>query len=452
MLTKDKKYLVVGLGKSGLGAAEALLSRGWSTAVYDKKVPETLLDGLADSFRARGAECFFGEDPAEPEKYDVIIISPGVPKELPFVAAAERAGALVIGELELAWQLGKGRYVAITGTNGKTTTTVLTGEIFRNAGRKTEVVGNVGLAVTEKALEATEDTWMITETSSFQLDTTVEFHPHISALLNLTPDHMDRHKTLENYGLAKAMVFRQQDENDYFIVNYDDKEAYKLRLLCRARIVPFSRKATLENGCFVKDGKIVLAEAEKIVAEVCETKDIFIPGAHNLENALAASAMAYYAGIKPEIIGETLRTFRGVEHRMEFSGELRGVRFVNDSKGTNPDASIKAIEAVDGGILLIAGGYDKGSSYEEFIGAFGGKVKKLILLGKTAPKIKETAESMGFTDIIMAKDMKECVEKAFAAAAPGDTVLLSPACASWDMYSCFEERGEDFKACVKALR
>lgn len=452
MLRTDERYLVVGLGKSGGAAAEALLDRGCPVTVYDKKPEAELEPALIKTLKEKGAACLFGREPEVPGGFDVVVLSPGVSRELPLVAAEEQAGARVTGELELAWLMGRGCYVAITGTNGKTTTTVLTGEIFKNAGRKTEVVGNVGVAVSSRAGEADEDTWMITEASSFQLDATERFHPVISAILNVTPDHLDRHGTLENYALAKAKIFQRQTGEDHFIVNYDDKEAWKLRVFCKAHVVPFSRREQLSQGCFVKDGRIVIREDCGKETEICPAAELFIPGAHNLENALAASAMAYYAGIAPEVIGETLRSFRGVEHRMELCGQVDGVRFVNDSKGTNPDASIKAVEVVEGNIILIAGGYDKGASYEEFIGAFGGKVKALVLLGKTAPKIRAAAEAAGLKNIIMAADMEECVLRSFREASAGDTVLLSPACASWDMYSCFEERGEHFKACVESLK
>ncbi|NLY71483.1 MAG: UDP-N-acetylmuramoyl-L-alanine--D-glutamate ligase, partial [Clostridiales bacterium] len=353
--------------------------------------------------------------------------------------------------VELAWRIGKGKYVAITGTNGKTTTTILTGEIFKAAGRKTEVVGNVGVAVTKKAISSTPDTWMITEISSFQLETTKTFHPHISAILNITPDHMDRHQTLENYAKAKSLIYQNQDEDDYCVINFDDKESYKLKDGCKAKLVPFSRTKALDFGVLVKDGTIVVKDMRGKAHDICKVDCITIPGDHNLENALAATAIAFFAGISPEIIRKTLMSFKGVEHRLELCGEINGVRFVNDSKGTNPDASIKAIEAIEDKIVLIAGGFDKGSSFDELIDAFIQKGRALILLGKTAMKIKDTAEKKGFTNIIVAKNMEECVRESIRVAEPGDTVLLSPACASWDMYTDFEQRGEHFKSCVKNL-
>jgi UDP-N-acetylmuramoylalanine--D-glutamate ligase len=448
---ENKKILVVGMGKSGIAATQALLKLGADVTVYDRNDEDKIDTQLVKFLRTKKVKCYFGEEPKNTGDLDMVVISPGVPLDTGFVQKARESGAEVIGELEIAYRVGKGKYVAITGTNGKTTTTTLVGEIFKNSGRKTYVVGNVGVAVISKALCTTEDDWLVTETSSFQLETTKYFRPEVSALLNITPDHMDRHKTLENYARAKAMIFQNQDESQYFVVNYDDAESMKLAPLCRAKVIPFSRKEELPLGCFVLDGDIVVRNEQGQCVDICGAEELKIPGTHNLENALAAAAVAYFAGIAPAVIAKTLREFEGVEHRLEFSGEVDGIRFVNDSKGTNPDASIKAIEAMKGNIVLIAGGYDKGSEYDEFIDAFQGKVKHLILLGKTAPKIKETAERHGFTNITMCRDMGECVKTGYKLAAPGDTVLLSPACASWDMYTCFEQRGEHFKNCVRDL-
>ncbi len=452
MQMKDKNILVVGMGKSGVAATEALITLGARVSVYDKKRADQIDPSLFDYLSNNNIVGFFDQEPNKISDLALIIVSPGVPIDLPIIEKARALGIEIIGELELAYRIGKGRYIAITGTNGKTTTTVLTGEIFKDAGRKTEVVGNVGVAVAKKALEATEDTWFITETSSFQLETTLNFKPVISALLNITPDHMDRHKTLGNYAAAKGKIYANQTKQDYFVVNLDDMEAVKLIADCKATVVPFSRKTSLEFGCYVKNNQLVIKDQLGHISIICAVDELKIPGAHNLENALAAAAIAFFAGIDPAIIGKTLKAFEGVSHRLEFVEEISGVRYVNDSKGTNPDASIKAIEAYDGNIILIAGGYDKGSTFEEFISSFNGKVKNLILLGKTAELIKITAESLGYNGTIMAADMKDSVKKASDLAKPGDIVLLSPACASWDMYTCFEERGEDFKNNVRALR
>lgn len=449
---KNKKILIVGFGKSGIAAMEAMEQLGAEVYVQDSKSEDKVDSRLIERLKKSGIKYYFGRKPEDMSIFDMLILSPGVPPGLEFIQQAKAAGAEIAGELEIAYRIGEGNYVAITGTNGKTTTTSLVGEIFQKAGKTAYVVGNIGVAVISKALIAEEDSWMITETSSFQLETVSKFKPVVSALLNLTPDHLDRHKTMENYGLAKAKIFENQDENDYLVINYDDKLCYDLAKECKATVVPFSRMEELSFGAFVKDDYIVIKDQNGKLTRFCRTDELSIPGDHNLENVLAATAIAYFSGLDSESITAALIEFQGVEHRIEFCGEIDGVRFVNDSKGTNPDASIKAVQAVKGGIVLIAGGYDKGSSYDELIEAFDGKVKHMMLLGKTAPIIKSTAERHGFTNCIMAKDMEECVREGFRLAESGDTVLLSPACASWGMYTNFEKRGEHFKECVKNLK
>ena len=448
---KNKNVLVIGLGRSGKAAIQAALKLGAKVSVQDSKKREEVDPQLLAFLEGKEVTCYFGMNPEDMAGFDMLILSPGVSPELEFIKKAQQAGAEIIGELEIAYRIGHGKYIAITGTNGKTTTTTLVGEIFKKAKEKTYVVGNIGVAVISKALTAEEDSWLVTETSSFQLETTRYFKPVVSAILNLTPDHMDRHKTMENYGSAKAKVFENQDENQYLVINYDDKVCFNLAKECKASVVPFSRKEKLDFGAFVEDEHIVIRNEKGEQIRLCNINDLVIPGSHNLENALAAAAIAYFAGIDPQVISAALVEFQGVEHRIEYCGLVDGVRFVNDSKGTNPDASIKAVEAMNTGIILIAGGYDKGSSYDELIQSFDGKVKYMVLLGKTAPKIKETAERLGFKNAIIVKDMEECVKEGFKLAEPGDTVLLSPACASWDMYTSFEQRGEHFKNCVRRL-
>lgn len=448
---KDKKVLVVGMGKSGKAAVQAMLKLGAHVSVQDSKDEEKIEPQLLHFLKEKNVTCYLGCIPDDMGAFDMLILSPGVPVELEFIRKARDAGAEIVGELEIAYRSGKGKYVAITGTNGKTTTTTLVGEIYRAAGRNTYVVGNIGVAVISKALSAEEESWLITETSSFQLETIRDFRPEISAILNLTPDHLDRHKTMENYGNAKAQIFKNQTPEQYCVINYDDEACMKLAENCKATVIPFSRIRELEMGAFVKDDVIVIKDRQGHVTEICRTDELGIPGTHNLENALAACAMAYFGGIDAEIISKTLRGFNGVEHRIELCDEIDGIRFVNDSKGTNPDAAIKAIEAMKENIILIAGGYDKNSSFDAFVAAFDGKVKAVMLLGKTATKIKEAAEKAGFTNSIILKDMETCVREAYRIAKPGDVVLLSPACASWDMYTSFEQRGEHFKSCVSAL-
>jgi UDP-N-acetylmuramoylalanine--D-glutamate ligase len=358
----------------------------------------------------------------------------------------------LIGEIELAYRLGGGRYIAVTGTNGKTTTATLIAEICKAAGRRTELVGNMGLPATERAhASADAETLTVAELSSFQLETIRDFRPEVSVLLNITPDHLDRHKSMENYAAAKARVYMNQTESDCFVVNRDDAAAFATAARCAAKLVPFSRLQSRDMGAFVEDGRICVRDAAGERFALCGTDELKIPGAHNLENALAAAAATLFAGIPAADIARALRAFTGVAHRLELVDTIGGVRFVNDSKGTNPASSVKAVEATAPGILLIAGGYDKHADFDALVASFGGKVGKLLLMGATAEKIAAAAAARGFRDIVFCADMEACVEAGFRAARPGDTVLLSPACASWDMYGCFEERGEHFKRCVRGI-
>ncbi|MBR3787958.1 MAG: UDP-N-acetylmuramoyl-L-alanine--D-glutamate ligase [Firmicutes bacterium] len=448
---KDKKVLIIGLGNSGKAAAEAMVGLGASVYVQDSKSEDKIDTKLMMFLKENAVECFLGRTPDDMSVFDMLIVSPGVPLDLGFIKEAKDAGAEIIGELEVAYRTGKGKYVAITGTNGKTTTTTLVGEIYKASGRTTHVVGNIGVAVISKALTTSDEDWLVTECSSFQLESIKDFKPEVSAILNLTPDHLDRHKTMENYGDAKAQIFANQDSSQYCVVNYDDKACFALAEKCEAKVVPFSRKEELDFGAYVSEDKIVIKDEAGSVTEFCGIDELKIPGLHNLENALAACAIGYFGGIEASVITEVLRTFSGVEHRIELCDEIKGVRYVNDSKGTNPDAAIKAIEAMKENIILIAGGYDKNSEYNEFTAAFEGRVKALLLLGTTAAKIKEAAEKAGFTEVKILDDMEACVNEAYSMAEPGDVVLLSPACASWDMYKSFEHRGRHFKECVSRL-
>ena len=441
------------MGRSGMAAAGALVEKGAAVSIQDSKTADKIDQAFLEQMKSAGVTEYLGCVPEDMSAFDILVLSPGVPPTLGFIEDAKAAGAEVIGELELAYRLCKGRFVAITGTNGKTTTTTLVGEIYKASGADTIVGGNIGNAIAVDAMNAGDDTVMVTEVSSFQLETIKDFRPVVSAILNLTPDHMDRHKTMENYGRVKARIFENQTPDQYCVLNCDDPASFELaeREGCKARVVPFSRKKELDFGAFAKDGRIVIKNEAGDLIDICGVDELQIPGTHNLENALAAAAICYFGGVDPETIGEAMKAFPGVAHRIELCCEKNGVRFVNDSKGTNTDAAIKAIEAMKENIILIAGGYDKGASYEEFISVFPGRVKELILLGKTAPKIKAAAEAAGFTNITMAADMEECVAAAWEKAQPGDVVLLSPACASWDMYDNFEQRGDHFRECAQKL-
>jgi len=449
---KDKRILVAGLGKSGNAAFNALLKVGAVPAVFDDRDIEKDEPSLFAGLRAAGADLYLGGEPVPDEDWDYIVMSPGVPPMIPFAEKARARGAEVIGEIELSWLLGRGHYAAITGTNGKTTTTTLTGEIFSAAGLKTVVAGNIGTPVVSESVAQDDDTWLVTEISSFQLETIKDFRPKIAAVLNLTPDHMDRHKNMENYAAAKARLFENQEDDDFLVYNADDELVCSVSAGACAKKIAFSRTKELLNGAFVKDGMIVIAENGEAL-EIVRADELQIPGSHNLENALAAAAVAYAAGVGPRVIAKALKDFKGVEHRLEFVSEIGGVRYVNDSKGTNPDAGIKAIEAIGKDILLIAGGYDKDGDFKEYIDAARGRVRKLLLLGATAEKIRGCAIAEGFDaeDVIMAGNMERAVALGAEYARPGDTVLLSPACASWDMYLNYEERGADFKERVTRL-
>ncbi len=448
---KNKKALVVGLGRSGKAAMQALSKLGAHVWVQDSKPADEMEPQLLAFMEGRNIKGFFGRDPENPEEYDLLVLSPGVSPELEFVKKAEAAGAEIIGELEIAYRVGRGNYVAITGTNGKTTTTTLVGEIFKNAKKKTYVVGNIGVAVISKSLEAEEDSWLITETSSFQLETVKYFKPAVSAVLNLTPDHLNRHKTMENYSKAKANIFKNQTAGDYLIINYDDELCKEMAKECKACIVPFSRREILDFGAYVSYGNIVIKNEKGEIINICKAEELKIIGEHNLENALAAAAISYFAGIAPEYISETLREFDGVAHRIEYCGEVDGIKFYNDSKATNTDAAITAIRALRKNIILLAGGDAKKQDFAPLAAELSGKVKHMMLYGRDAGDIKTAADAAGYDAYTMVKNLEEAANLAFEMAQPGDIVLLSPACASWDMYSNFEQRGDHFKMLVERL-
>lgn len=452
MQIKGKKVMVAGMGKSGIAVIDTLLQLGAELYPYDGKDASQINKNVLAISQEHHLKTFFGEEPDDLSFLDMLVLSPGIPLNISLVKKAKKQNIEILGELELAYRLSEGKYIAITGTNGKTTTTALIGEIFNNAKKETHVVGNIGVPVVSKAIKTSKKSYMITEVSSFQLETIHDFKPEISAVLNITQDHLNRHETMENYAKTKARIYENQNKENYFVVNYDNEEAYKLHKDCKATIVPFSRKIRLDFGCYVENNHIVIKGKNSEVIEVCPIDEIAIPGLHNLENALAATAIAYFSGISSQIIKKTLKEFKGVEHRIEYIDTVDGVQFINDSKATNPDSSIKAVETMKTNTILIAGGMDKGSDFGEFINAFDGKIKAMVLLGETAQQIKRTAQQNGFNQVIIKSNLKECVEEAFKLAESGDAVLLSPACASWDMYPSYEKRGEHFKQCVSGLR
>ena len=450
MELKGKKVLLVGLAKTGISTIKCLAKYGADITVNDIKTEDQLEEIIAEIKDIDGIKYILGHHPENISDIDMVVVSPGVPLDLPFIKKVIEENKELIGEVELAYQLAKKPYfVGITGTNGKTTTTSLTGEIFEKAGKETYVVGNIGNPVIDAVQAANEGASFVTELSSFQLESIKDFKPSVSAVLNITEDHMNRHHTMENYIDAKARVFMNQDKNDFCVLNYDDELTKALAEKCNANVVFFSRLEKLEKGVYVENGDIIIDINEKInLMKVCE---LSLPGGHNLENCMAAAAMAYVSGIDIEVIREVLKTFKAVEHRLEFVKEVEGVKYVNDSKGTNPDSTIKAVQAYENPIILIAGGYDKGSTYDELLEIAKKNVKTLVLLGQTADKIEEAARRIGFTDIHRVEDMKEAVKTCHDIAKEGDIVLLSPACASWGMYKNFEVRGKDFKDNVNNL-
>ncbi|MCP2239893.1 UDP-N-acetylmuramoyl-L-alanine--D-glutamate ligase [Thermoanaerobacterium thermosaccharolyticum] len=450
---KGKKVIVAGFGLSGKSLCKVLTMFGAIIFVYDSKSKEELKDDISEFKDSDITFCFKDVTDEFLEGAQMVIVSPGIPIDSEIVTKAKVKGIEVIGEVEFAYRLSKAPIYAITGTNGKTTTTSLLGEIFKNSGVRTYVAGNIGYPLVEAAVKAGNDDVIVAEISSFQLETIKEFRPVISAIINITPDHLNRHKTLENYINIKGRIFENQSFNEYTVLNYDDKNMSSLFKKAKCKVFPFSRAKVLDQGTYIEDGKIVISSnGEKNT--IIDINDIYIPGNHNVENAMVASTMAFLAGIDVNIINTTLKTFKGVEHRIEFVRSINGVKYYNDSKGTNPDAAIKAIEAMKGPIILIAGGYDKGVSFDEFTSSFNGRVRKLILLGETRDLIYKSAVKNGFSreDITVVNSLDDAVYAAYKMSMPGDNVLLSPACASWDMFKNFEERGKLFKDTVNSLR
>jgi len=450
MEVAKKKVLVFGSGISGIGAAKLLEEHQAEVVLYDgneKLKEEDLRRKLGEESKAG---IVIGVCPRELiDTLDMVILSPGVPTDLPIVNAMREKGIRIIGEIELAYQLGKGSVLAITGTNGKTTTTTLLGEIMKNYQDNVYVVGNIGNPYTTVASEMNDDTIVVAEMSSFQLETIEEFCPRVSAILNFTPDHLNRHHTMEAYVNAKKNIARNQTEEDYCILNYEDELTREFGNNVKAQVLYFSSQRKLEKGIYLEDGNIIYHNGEPV--KVCHVSDLQLLGTHNYENVMAAVAMAAVYGVPMDVIRESIQAFKGVEHRIEYVTEKNGVAYYNDSKGTNPDAAIKGIQAMNRPTVLLGGGYDKDSVYTEWIESFDGKVKKLILLGATKEKIAKDADACGFKDYVFADTFEEAVLMAAKTAEPGDAVLLSPACASWDMFPSYEVRGEKFKEIVNSL-
>ena len=443
-----KKALVCGMARSGIAAAKLLNRLGVRVTLQDmKKREEISADVLA--LEGEGIVLYTGANPDEIAcAQDLIVLSPGIPCDLPFIAAAENAGIEVISEVELAYRLTPCPITAITGTNGKTTTTTLTGEIMKTAYSGTAVVGNIGVPYSEEVERLTEKDWVVAEISSFQMEKAKEFHPHISAVLNITPDHLNRHKTMDVYIAMKERVFAKQTAEDFCILNHGDAACRKMADKTAAKVFFFDSSETLAEGIYL-DGDAIEVRWGAINETLIHVDELQILGVHNYENVMAAAAMGICAGIALDTIRTVLKGFAGVAHRIEYVATVDGVDYYNDSKGTNVDASIRAVLAMKKPIVLIGGGYDKGSSFDEWTKLFPGRVKHLVLIGVTAPKVRASAEKFGFTAISDCETFEEAVDLCREKAEDGDCVLLSPACASWGMFDNYEQRGDMFKEQVR---
>lgn len=447
---KNKKALVSGVAKSGISAARLLKKLGAEVTIQDAKTEDKLGDVVSE-LKSEGINLFLGANPDDiVEGMDILVMSPGVPTDLPFVEKAKKAGVKVMGEIELAWLFCKSPVIGITGTNGKTTTTTLVGEILKAYFKNSYVVGNIGNPFADCCLDTTEDGCVVAELSSFQLETIDTFKPKVSAVLNITPDHLNRHHTMECYSKTKENISMNQTKDDVCVLNMEDEELYRFGSECPAKVVWFSSKRKPEIGAYVQGDDIRYTDGttDELMLNV---HDMNLLGTHNYENVCAAIAMTKAAGIPDDIIVQQVKKFKAVEHRIEYVATKNDVWYYNDSKGTNPEASVKAIEAMVRPTILIGGGYDKGSEFDMYVKAFKGKVKKLVLIGQTANKIAQTCDKYGFKDYVFANDLKEVVDICAASADKGDAVLLSPACASWGMFDNYEQRGDMFKQYVNEL-
>lgn len=453
---ENKKILVVGMARSGLAAARYLLRQGAVLVVNDSKSQEDLKDICQELESMGDVRFILGRNPNidEVEDIDMAVVSPGVPLDLDYIMAIKNNRKKVISEIELAYQAGLKkniRFVGITGTNGKTTTTSLVGEIFKAQGVETYVVGNIGNPAIEAVEMAGDGAVLVTELSSFQLESIDMFSPTASTVLNLTEDHLNRHHTMENYAKAKARIFENQVDDTVCILNYDDPITRSMAEDCHADVVFFSRKDKFERGIYLDDDNNIIVNNEIEEIALLKADQLSLPGGHNLENCMAAIGLTLALGVEIEVLVKVLKTFKAVEHRLEYVDTVKGVKYVNDSKGTNPDSTIKAVQSYNDPIILIAGGYDKGSDFNELFEIAKDYVRSVVILGQTGDLIEETARKHGFTDLYRVNDLKEAVEKSAQIAKEKDIVLLSPACASWGMYNNYEERGREFKNLVADL-
>jgi len=452
MELKDKRVLVVGLGKSGVASALFLKAHGARVTVSDTKsgdelrneIPALLDHGITVETGGHGERTF--------REQDLIVVSPGVPVDAPLLKRARSLGEVVIGEIELAAQFLKGPIVAITGSNGKTTTTTLTGEILAASGLATRVGGNIGTPAVSLVERTQPDNVIVLEISSFQLETIQSFHPRIAVVLNVTPDHLDRHGTLDAYVNAKARIFENQRSDDFAVLNADDAICAGMAARTQAQVFWFSRQKEVERGAWVRDGSLFFRDAAQ-QREIMLAAEIPLKGAHNLENVLAAVCASTLMGCPAGKIRQAVRDFKAVEHRLEFVATVRGVDYYNDSKATNVDATIKALESFPRNIHLIVGGKDKGSDYSVLNDLLRQRVKRVYTIGAAAEKIESQIVSpkAGGPELVHAETLENAIRKANAVAQPGDIVLLAPACASFDQFKSYEHRGKVFKDIVRGL-
>lgn len=448
---QNKKILVVGAGISGIAVAAILQQKGASVTLNDNKKEDALLHDVSPA-RKVGVTIVLGmQDNSLLDMAELVVLSPGVPVTIPLVREAEARQIPVIGEVEVAYQLCGAPMVAVTGTNGKTTTTTLLGELMKTANDDVVVGGNIGMALSAETETVSDHGVVVAEISSFQLERVVDFCPKVAAILNVTPDHIDRHGSFDKYRLTKERIFARQSKDDYVVLNYDEPIVRDMAKRAPSTVFFFSRQVCLTNGMFVEDGSIVLNWNGETTA-VCPLSELQIKGDHNVENALAACSVAFLAGVKVQDMRAVLASFKSVEHRIEFVRELGGVSYYNDSKATNPESAIKALEAFSDGIVLIAGGHDKMTELTAFMAKIKERVTHLVLIGEAAGRFRAEAEKMNIAPITdMGYSMEDAVKFAHSVAKCGEAVVLSPACSSYDMFNNYEERGREFKRFVHAL-
>lgn len=445
-----KTAMVVGLARSGIACAKLLGQNGWHLLLSDTR---TEIPGLLESLADIPYTNALGLDAATLlDGIDLIVLSPGVSMFQPFVEQAKARGIEVIGEIELGYRYAKGTFLCITGTNGKTTCTALAGEICKRSAKQTYVLGNIGTPISQCAEQTQPGDLIVAETAALQLEGNSRFHAHVAAVTNISEDHMDRFLTMDYYIACKCKIFLNQTAEDFAVLNYDDPIVRNMAAQTPAHILYFSRACAVEEGVYLKEG-VMHYRFQGTQGRLCEARELLIPGVHNHENAMLCAAMGLAAGVSPQEIREALITFPGVEHRIEFVCERGGVRYINDSKGTNPDSTMMAIAAMERPVVLLLGGYDKHNNFVELFHAIrqSGKVKAAVILGETAPKLLDAAQETGYQDVVHCeKTFHHAVDMAAEIAQPGDVVLLSPACASWDMFQDFEQRGKAFKDIVLA--